>query len=113
MTVGVEAVYSTNRKLGNWTTGRRFEVLARRGQVVLDLRSSGIPAGDIEITLTADHSMIKLLVPDDAVVQTGALEQIGRCWIKDTSSEVTPDSRKITITGQLRRAEIRVRRGSF
>lgn len=111
MTVGVEAHYSTNRKLGHWTTGRHFEVRARRGQVVLDLRSAGIPAGDIEISLTADHSMIKLLVPDDAVVQTRGLEQIGRCWIKDTRFEETPASRKIKITGQLRRGEIRVRRG--
>ncbi len=109
--VQVQAHYTTNRKLGHWTEGRRFEVKAMRGHVVLDLRSPQIPDGDIEIELAADRSMLKLLVPDNAVVDTWDLQQVGRCRIKDSRFEETSVSRTIKITGQLRRGEIRIRRG--
>ncbi len=112
-TVHVQAHYSTNRKLGHWTTGRRFEVRAMRSAVVLDLRSAQIPQGDIEIELLADHSMIKLLVPDDAVVDAWALDIVGRGRVKDGPFEPTPTSRRIIVTGQLRHAEIRVRRSGL
>ena len=110
-TVHVQAHYATNRKLGHWTTGRHFEVRAMRGGVVLDLRSPQIPDGDIEIALLADHSMVKLLVPDDAVVDSWDLELVGRGRVKDSWFEETPTSRRIKITGQLRHGEIRIRRG--
>ena len=109
--VHVQAHYSTNRKLGHWTTGRRFVVRAMRGHVVLDLRSPEIPSGDLEIELTADHSMLKLLVPDDAVVDHWNLELVGRGRVKDGPFEQTPSSRQIKITGRLRHGEIRIRRG--
>jgi len=112
-TVHVQAHYSTNRKLGHWTTGRRFEVRAMRGHVLLDLRSPQIPEGDIEIVLTADHSMLKLLVPDNAVVDTWDLQLVGRSRVKDGPFEEDPDSRKIKITGELRRGEIRIRRSGM
>jgi hypothetical protein len=109
----VQAHYSVNRKLGHWTTARRFEVRAMRGLVVLDLRSPQIPAGDIEIELAADHSMIKLLVPEDAVVDHWDLQTVGRCRVKDGPFEQTDTSRRIKFTGQLRRSEIRIRRGGI
>ncbi len=112
-TVHVQAHYSTNRKLGHWTTGRRFEVRAMRGSVVLDLRSPRIPDGDIEIDLLADHSMVKLLVPDDAVIDAWGLTVVGRGRVKDGPFEETPTSRRIKLTGQLRHGEIRVRRGGI
>jgi hypothetical protein len=109
--VHVQAHYSTNRKLGHWTTGRRFAVQAMRGQVVLDLRSPEIPPGDLEVELTADHSMLKLLVPDDALVDHWDLELVGRGRIKDGPFEPTPEGRRIRLTGRLRHGEIRIRRG--
>jgi hypothetical protein len=110
-TVHVQAHYAMNRKLGHWTTGRHFEVRAMRGGVVLDLRSPQIPEGDIEIAVLADHSMIKLLVADDAVVDTWDLEIVGRGRVKDGWFEESPTSRRIKITGQLRHGEVRIRRG--
>lgn len=109
-TVHVHAHYSTNRKLGHWTTGRRFKVRAMRGAVVLDLRSPQIPAGDLEIELLADHSMVKLLVPDDAIIDAWNLEPAGRGRVKDSWFEATPASRTIKVTGQLRHGEVRIRR---
>src|SRR5262245_50787204 len=109
--VHVQAHYSTNRKLGHWTESRRFQVKAMRGHVVLDLRSPQIEDGDIEIELAADRTMVKLLVPDNAVVDTWDLELVGQCRVKDSRFEETPGSRRIKVTGQLRRGEIRIRRG--
>src|SRR5689334_18509323 len=106
--VGTEAVraqYQTVRKLGHWTTARRFTVRAQRGHVVLDLRSPQLQDGDIEIELTAERSLVKLLVPEDAVVDYWDLEQVGWCRVRDSRSEENTDGRKIKITGQLRRGQ--------
>ena len=111
--VHVQAHYSTNRKLGHWTTGGRFEVRAMRGAVVLDLRSPRIPPGDIEVDVRADHSMVKLLVPDAAIVDAWNLNIAGRGRVKDGPLTQTPATRTIKLTGQLRHAELRVRRGGI
>lgn len=111
--VHVQAHYGTNRKLGHWTTGRRFEVRAMRGQVVLDLRSPRIPPGDLEVEILADHSMIKLLVPEDAMVDHWDLEIIGRGRVKDGPVEPTATGRRIKLTGRIRHGEVRIRRGGI
>jgi hypothetical protein len=110
--VQVQAHYSTNRQLGHWTTGRRFAVRAVRGQVVLDLRSPRIPPGDLEVEILADHAMIKLLVPEDALVDHWSLEFAGRGRVKDGPVQQTEGAtRTITLTGRLQHAEVRIRRG--
>src|SRR5436190_17373273 len=43
-------------------------VRAHRGHAVLDLRSPHIEAGEIRIDVELDHAMLKLLVPDGAVI---------------------------------------------
>ena len=107
----VQAHYTTNRKLGHWTTARKIEVRAMRGHVVLDLRSPQIAAGDIEIELLAERSNVKLLVPEDAIIDAWDLTMIGHAKIKDRRFQETPESRRIKLTGELRRGEIRVHRG--
>ncbi|MEU8118981.1 hypothetical protein AB0C21_09765 [Spirillospora sp. NPDC049024] len=106
----VQAHYETVKKLGHWTTGRRFEVRARRGMVVLDLRSPRIPDGDIEIAVDLDHSMVKLLVPQDARIDHWDLHYTGRGRVKDWTGE-NGGGRAIRVTGEIRHGEIRVHRG--
>jgi hypothetical protein len=67
----IHADHGSQKRLGNWTTARAFEVRARRSLVVIDLRSPQIPAGDIEVHLDLDHSTIKLLVAGAAVIDNG------------------------------------------
>ncbi|HEV3355188.1 MAG TPA: hypothetical protein VG247_00245 [Pseudonocardiaceae bacterium] len=107
----VRADYTQVRKLGNWTDARTFAVRARRGHVVLDLRSPRIPAGDIDITVDLDHAMIKLLLPADAVIDDEDLRWLGRGRIKDyqARTDVEP-SRVVRINGEIRHGEIRVNR---
>ena len=107
----IRADYTQVRKLGNWTTARSFAVRARRGHVVLDLRSPGIPDGDIDITVDLDHAMIKLLLPADAVIDDEDLRWLGRGRIKDhqARTDVAP-SRVVRINGEIRHGEIRVNR---
>lgn len=116
----IQAHYANVKKLGHWTTARRFEVRARRGAVVLDLRSPLIPDGDIEIRLSIDRSMVKLLLPEDAVVDHWDLEFQSRGTVKDwsapgeTSAEASAEAsgaRRIRLVGEVRRGEIRVNRG--
>ncbi|MEU8306646.1 hypothetical protein AB0C84_24110 [Actinomadura sp. NPDC048955] len=106
----VQAHYENVKKLGHWTTGRRFEVRARRGMAVLDLRSPRIPDGDIEIEVDLDHSMVKLLVPQDARIDHWDLRYTGRGRVKDWTGE-NGDGRAIRVTGEVRHGEIRVHRG--
>ena len=99
------------KQLGHWTCARQFDVRASRGAVVLDLRSPQIAAGDIEVRLDIDHAMVKLLVPDGAVIEDGDTRRIGRCRIKDWTGVSAAGGRRVVLTGEMRNAEVRVHRG--
>jgi hypothetical protein len=118
----IQADHQMVKKLGHWTTDRDFEVRARRGAAVLDLRSRETPDGDIEIHLDLDHAMVKLLVPDGAVIDSWDLHWSGRRsaqwgkpgkvkdWTKQPGQE---EGRRIRLTGEVRTGEIRVHRGGI
>jgi hypothetical protein len=109
--VRVTAHRRSVKKLGAWTTARRFDVRASQSSIVLDLLLPTIEPGDIEIELDIDHSTVKLLVPDGANVVDDDLRRIGRGRIKDWTGTGAPDGRTITLVGELRNAEVRVHRG--
>ena len=101
------------KKLGDWTTARRFDVRVRGGQALLDLRSAQIPAGDIEIRLEAERGLLRLLVADDARIDSADLKWTGRGRLKDLQGPSAGSGRIITITGAVQRGEIRVHRGGL
>jgi hypothetical protein len=109
--VHIRAHRRSVRHLGAWTTARRFDVRASRGSVVLDLLLPELEPGDIELELDLDHSMVKLLVPDGAVIDDDDLRRVGRARVKDWTGTPAPDGRRIKLTGELRGAEVRVHRG--
>jgi hypothetical protein len=97
--------------MGHWTTARRFDVRASESSVILELRSPRIEPGDIEVNLDIDHTMVKLLVPEDAIVDTGDLRRVGRCGLVDWSGVPGRAGRVIRVVGEMRRSELRVNRG--
>jgi hypothetical protein len=101
------------RRLGHWTHSRRLDVRASRGAVLIDLRSPQIEAGDIEIDLDLDHSVLRLLVPDGASVDADEARRVGRCPVKDWTAVAAPDGRRVVLTGELRHAEVRIHRGGI
>jgi hypothetical protein len=109
--IRVAANHAVTKRLGNWTTGRHFQVRAHRGHAVLDLRSPQIPPGDITVEVDLDHAMLKLLVADDALIDDWHLRRVGRGRVKDAAAPKAPGSRRIVLTGELRHGEIRVHRG--
>jgi hypothetical protein len=110
----IHADHGSQKRLGNWTTARAFEVRARRSLVVIDLRSPQIPAGDIEVHLDLDHSTIKLLVAGDAVIDQWDLAWTGRGKVKQTyHHNPAGTGRRIRLTGQVRQGEIRVHSGGI
>ncbi|MBO2461318.1 hypothetical protein [Actinomadura violacea] len=109
-TTRVQAYYGAVKKLGHWAQTRRFEVRARRASAVLDLRSPRIPDGDIEIEVAVDHSMVKLLVPQDAEIDHWDLRYTGRGRVKDWTG-ANGGGRRIRITGEIKHGEIRIHRG--
>ena len=112
-TVRIAAHSRSIRRLGHWTTASRFDVRASRGSVVLDLRSPRIEPGDIAIDLDIDRSMVKLLVPADAVVDHDDARRVGRCSFVDWSGTPAPGGRVIRIGGEMRRSELRINRGGI
>ena len=98
------------KKLGRWTTHRRFDVAASRGSVVLDLLLPRVEPGEIDIHFDLDHAMVKLLVPDGANIDHDDLRRIGKARVKDWTGTGTPSGRRIKLRGELRDAEIRVHR---
>ena len=111
--VRIAANYAVTKRLGNWTAARAFQVRAHRGHVVLDLRSPHIPAGEITVDLDLDHAMLKLLVPDGAVIDDWDLRRLGRGRVKDGEGRKAAGGRRIALTGQVRQGEIRVHRGGI
>ena len=107
----IQAHYDNVKKLGHWTTSTSFQVKARRGMVVLDLRSPRIPAGDVDILLDSDHSLVKLLVGEHDVVDHWDLHWQGRGKVKDYEGVAGAGGRRIRVHGEVRHGEIRVRRG--
>lgn len=100
----------SDRRLGHWTTARRFEVRASHGSVVLELRSPRIGGGVIEVDLDIDQSTVKLLVPDGAQVEHDSVRRVGRCSYVDWSGSPAPSGRVIRITGEMRRSDLRINR---
>jgi hypothetical protein len=99
--------------MGHWTTTRRFDVRASQSSVILELRSLRIEPGDIEVNLDIDHSMVKLLVPDGAIVDADELRRVGRCGFNDWSGTSQPTGRVIRVVGEMRRSELRINRGGI
>ncbi|MEV8526346.1 hypothetical protein AB0451_19620 [Streptomyces sp. NPDC052000] len=112
----IHADHALVKRIGDWTAAGRFEVRARSGLVVLDLRSERLPE-EIEIRLDLSRATVKLLVDDDAVIEHWDLNWTGRGKVKDAqgpsrSTGATPN-RRITLTGCVRVGEIRVNRGGI
>jgi hypothetical protein len=110
-TVPIRAHKRSIRRMGHWTTANRFDVRASESSVILELRSPQIELGDIEVNLDIDHSMVKLLVPEDAIVDTGDLRRVGRCGLVDWGGAPGRAGRVIRVLGEMRRSELRVNRG--
>ena len=99
------------RLRGHWTSAQHLDVRASRGSVMLDLRSAQIPAGDIRVDLDVDHAVVKLLVPDGAVIDGDEVRRVGRGRVKDWTGTPAADGRRIVLGGEMRSAEVRVYRG--
>jgi len=110
-TVQVRAHSRVVKKLGDWTTARRFDVRASRGMVVLDLVLPEIEPGEIEIALDLDHAVLKLLVPSGTAIDDDDLRLVGRGRIKDWTGTASPSGRRIKLVGEMRNGEVRVHRG--
>ncbi|MEU0501846.1 hypothetical protein ACWEO2_24700 [Nocardia sp. NPDC004278] len=106
--------HETTKRLGDWTDADAFDVTARYGSVVIDLRSPLI-TGDGEIVVHADldHAMVKLLVPDDAVIDQTELRWTGRGRVKDFARPKDVAGRVIRLTGTSNRSEFRVHRAGI
>ncbi|MFE7796395.1 hypothetical protein [Nocardia sp. NPDC057440] len=101
--------HETAKRLGNWTDANTFEVAARYGSLVIDLRSPRI-TGDIAVHADLDHAMVKLLVPDDAVIDQTDLQWTGRGRVKDFARPKDAAGPVIRLTGTCARSEFRVHR---
>ncbi|WP_067818675.1 hypothetical protein [Nocardia inohanensis] len=112
--VRIHVDHDSTKHLGDWTDADRFDVKARYGTTVIDLRSPRI-AGDAEIVIHADldHAMVKLLVPDDAVIDQSELEWTGRGRVKDFARPAHAAGRVIRLTGTAKTSEFRVHRAGI
>src|SRR5258708_5588777 len=111
--VRVHADHAMTKQLGHWTTARMFQVRARRGAAVIDLRSPEIAAGDIELDVDIDHRMVKLLLPADATVDQWGIQWNGAGRVKDGEGAGAQGGRRVRITGRVRSGEIRIHRGGM
>ncbi|WP_225727882.1 MULTISPECIES: hypothetical protein [unclassified Nocardia] len=113
-TVKIHVDHETTKRLGDWTSATGFDVKARYGSVVIDLRSPRIEGDDpIEVHVNLDHAMVKLLVPEYAVIDQTELEWTGRGKVKDFARPQQAAGRVIRLTGASAKSEFRVHRGGI
>jgi hypothetical protein len=112
--VRIQTDHGSQKRLGNWTAARAFQVRARHGQVLIDLRSPQIPDGDIELDLDLDHATVKLLVTEDTVIDQRDLAWTGRGKVKQTfHHNPAGTGRRIQLAGHIRDGEVRVQSGGI
>ena len=105
----IHADHSAINRLGHWTTATAFEVRSRKGKAVLDLRSPQI-AGDIDLDLDLQRSVLILLLPDEASIVQWDLHFTGRGRVKD-DQQPTGANRRVRLRGAATDSQIRVQRG--
>jgi hypothetical protein len=110
--VQILADHASQKRLGDWTTARAFQVRARHAQVTIDLRSPQIPDGDLDLDLDLDHATLKLLVAEGAVIDHWALAWTRRGQVKQTYHDPA-GGRRIRLTVQVRHGEVRVQSGGI
>ncbi|WP_223279374.1 hypothetical protein [Streptomyces sp. SDr-06] len=112
----IHADHMAVKHIGEWTTSGRFEIRARSGFVVLDLRSKALPE-EIDIRLYVRRTTVKLLVDDAAVIDHWDLKWTGRGKVKDAQgpspSHDGSANRRITLLGCIDSGEIRINRGGI
>ncbi|MFF2148422.1 hypothetical protein [Kitasatospora sp. NPDC058190] len=106
----IQADHAAVKRMGHWTEARRIEVRARRGAVVLDLRSPNIP-DEVEIHLELQRAMVKLLLPEDAGLDHWDLRWSARGKVKDHQAPAEAGARRVRLTGTVSDGEIRIHRG--
>ncbi|MFI9506153.1 hypothetical protein [Nocardia sp. NPDC052566] len=112
--VKIHVDHETAKRLGDWTDATAVAVTARYGSVVIDLRSPRIEGdGPIEVHADLDHAMVKLLVPDDAVIDQTGLRWTGRGRVKDFARPQDAAGRVIRLTGASTTSEFRVHRAGI
>jgi len=105
----IHAHHTTIKRLGNWTCADRFELRARSGAVVLDLRSPDLP-DDLDILLDLQRSVVKLLVTDDTTVDHWDLRWSAKGRLKDVQ-DPAGGRRRLRLSGTATDSEVRVQRG--
>ena len=109
----VRADHRSIRRLGAWTSARRFDIRASRSSVLLDLLLPELEPGEITVELDIDRSTVILLVPDSTNVDHDELRRVGRSRLKDWTGVCAPDGRTLRLTGEMRNAEVRIHRGGI
>ncbi|WP_371656584.1 MULTISPECIES: hypothetical protein [unclassified Streptomyces] len=115
LTERIHSDHGLVKHLGNWTEAGHFEIKARHGAAVLDLRSPDLP-DDVEIHLDMDRAMVKLLVDDGTAIDHWNLRWTARGKIKDSQPPSTRDEaagRRIHLSGSATNSEIRIHRGGI
>jgi hypothetical protein len=104
--------HGMTKRLGRWTNANRFEVRARSGALVLDLRSPAIQ-GDVEIRLDLHRSVVKLLLAEGDHVDHWNLGWTGQGRVKDDQQPTSASGRQIRLTGRANDSEVRMHRGGI
>jgi hypothetical protein len=104
--------HGVTKRLGRWTSASQFDVRARSGVLVLDLRSPEV-TGDLELCLDLHRSMVKLLLAEGDQVDHWGLGWSGRGRVKDDQRPAEPGARRVRLSGHAENSEVRVHRGGM
>jgi hypothetical protein len=99
-------------RVGGWRLPRRLEVELGFASGYLDLRTSPMPSGGMEVAVQAFRSKLVLVVPADAVVDTDEVGRHRGKIVRRGGADAGGGGPVVRITGDLRRSKLFVKRPS-
>ncbi|HEV2637305.1 MAG TPA: DUF1707 domain-containing protein [Actinocrinis sp.] len=100
-------------RIGLWEVPARIELELQHSHSILDFRTAPVPAEGVTIHLSARHSSVRLLVPDDARIEHDEVRWMHSA-INDRGARMvtTWDGPVIRLVGDMAHSAVRVRRPS-
>ncbi|MFC6704606.1 FAD-dependent monooxygenase [Flexivirga alba] len=100
------------RRLGSWSTTRRYTVQGDNARIVLDLRDSCRRFTEVTVMVDLAKTALILLV-DEGTEVDDAIHWTGRGKLKDRWGHDTAQSGTVTVSGDARGSEVRIHRGGM
>jgi len=105
----INIAHGNAHRQGPWVVPQQLHIELRHGNVLLDFTEAVFPGPrEIEVTIDAKHSNVRMIVPDGTVIDTSGLALRHSNVRHREPGTATPRSIRITASGELAHSNVHV-----